>query len=238
MESGAADKTQGIEPEGALETARINVMVADSEPLFSEALALALEEYTDLAVLEPRPGGGPGLVEAVIERRPDVVVAEYWLSGMQGPATTAAISAAVEGPRVILLAWLYGPREVAYGFAAGAAGLLPKSVGLSEVVQAVRRVAGGEQGVCPEEVQQIADHLTKKHREAAEAWQELRTLTYREFQILNLLGAGRRLTDISTRLSIQPSTAQTHIHRILEKTGTTSRHQAAALARAYGLAQP
>ena len=216
----------------------IAVVVADSDRLFSEALALALSDYPGLAVSEQRPLTGPDLVLTAIEENPQVVVADYWLREMLGPAAAVAISAANRKARVILLPWPYGPREVAYAFAAGAAGLVPKSAALDEVVVAVGKVAAGEERVCPEEVQQIARNLGQSHVEAALTWERLRTLTYREFQILNLLGSGGTLAEVAAGLSIRPSTAQTHLHRILEKTGTSTRHQAAALARSYGVAPP
>lgn len=209
----------------------ISVLVADGERLFAEALGDALRDQPDFAVVDEHPGLGEQAVAAVLHHRPDVVLFDYWMLGMDGPQATHAILAWAPGTRVLLLSWVHGPEQVQKGLNAGAVGFLPKSLPLEKVVEAVRRAGAGERLVFGEELAQLVDVIEQRHQEAVHRADGLMTLTRRETEVLKLLAEGRHTKALARELGITVGTLKNHIHRILTKTGARTQLEAIRLAR-------
>jgi len=190
---------------------------------------------SDLEVLEERPSLGPRAVAAALQLRPDVMVADYWMPEMNGPAVAAVVASRMQGS-VLLLSWLFTPREIQNAFAAGAAAFISKSLGVSELALAIRRVAEGERGVLPGKFGKgVALRLEAP---ASEIWPRLASLTDREIEILRLLGLGFSKSRIAGALSVTPDTARTHIENIRRKLDARTQVEAVAIARQNGLIPP
>jgi len=213
----------------------LKLLVADTQPLFSECLASALAMEVDFEVLEERPASGPKAVEAAVKSRPDILVTDYWMPDMGGPAIAAVVGSRTESP-VVLLAWLFGPGEVAAALAAGAAAFIPKSVGIGGLADALRRVGGGERPVYPAQLESLA--AGSKEPGIVATWGRLSSLTDREIQIVRLMGRGYSKSTIASRLDLSPHTARTHIENIRRKLDARTGVEAVAIARHYGFIPP
>jgi DNA-binding NarL/FixJ family response regulator len=128
--------------------------------------------------------------------------------------------------------------EVARAVESGAAGVLHKSVGMDDVVDAVRRVGAGEMLMPLEEVVdllRLAGHQKEEDREARQA---VARLTPREIEVLRVLTEGLDGKDIAERLGISAKTERNHVASITEKLGVHSRLQALVFALKHGVVDP
>lgn len=216
---------------------KIKILIADSQPLFAEALAGVLGRERDLIAFEEYPASGREAIDGVYRLEPDVALIDYWIPGMEGPAVTNAITREAPGVKVIMLSWFYGVREIKRSLEAGAIGFIPKNVSVRQVAAAIRDAQAGSSIVYPEQIAKMMERLDLGDRVATQVWERLRELTPRELEILELLAHGDPVKVLADRLSISVHTLRTHIHRILEKTGTRSQMEAVATARRYGLIQ-
>lgn len=209
--------------------------------MFAEAMARALAANPDVLVFNQHPQTGQEAVDTVIESRPDVLLLDYWLPGLGtgSPTVIEGITAAVPDCKIIVLCWLHGPRELESALQAGAAGFLPKSLGVEEVTEAIRQAFAGRSPVLPKELERVRTRLTERntegYKEWERAWARLRTLSRREVEVLVRLSEGRRVEHVAEDLFISVRTVRNHIHKILEKTGATTQLEAVAIARHYRL---
>jgi two-component system, NarL family, response regulator DesR len=123
-------------------TAPIRVVLVEDNAVFREALELLLGLRSDVDVVAS-VGDGTEAVAAVREHRPDVVLMDYRLPGLDGVQATAAIHEAVPGVAVVILTASVAPREFDALLEAGAVACLTKDQDLDEIVAAVRQAAGG-----------------------------------------------------------------------------------------------
>jgi DNA-binding NarL/FixJ family response regulator len=168
--------------------------------------------------------------------RPDVVLMDIRMPAMDGIQATEAIVRA--GLAQVLVLTAFGLDAYVLGaLRAGAAGFLLKTVGQHELCEAVLRVAGGDGALAPEVTRAVIAHIAggdgrpTRARTAEELPAWWRALTPRERDVLRCLVAGRSNADIAAELSISVPTAKTHVSKVLEKMGCTSRLQAAVLAQ-------
>jgi DNA-binding NarL/FixJ family response regulator len=143
-----------------------------------------------------------------------------------------------ERPEVAVL--VMGPvadlRGVAAAFAAGAAGYVRSDERIEVVERGLTRVRAGEAAVAPEVLQAAFGQVLQPSREPDdEALQLLRLLTKREVQVLVRISEGEDTRAIAAGMGIAPSTARTHVQRVLMKLGARTRLEAAAVAARTGL---
>lgn len=216
----------------------IRVLVADGQPLFSEALAAALEHFPGLVSLEGQPSSSDGTLEMIQALEPDVAVIDYWIPGSWPPADLLIqLRRMVTTTKTILLSWLYSERDIESVLGAGAAGFLPKSVGLADLVEAIHRAHAGQLPVLQDRLEQLTGRIHTRDEQAGRAWDRLKDLTPRERTILVLLASGLSVKQMAERLSLSPATTRTHVGNVLKKTGSASRVELVALARSHGLVQ-
>jgi len=207
----------------------VHILIADRERLFAEALEAALEA-PGLRILEDHPATGLGAVKAAIAHKPDVVLLDYWLEGMRGPAAARVILKRFPQTRVILTSWFYTQREVQEAAQSGARAFVPKSFEVSQVVLAIQTKE-------PEnaEPQPGARRGTGKPAgEGQRLWDSLLSLTVREMEVLGMLSA-YSAEQIAQTLAVSLGTVRNHIHNILNKTGARTQLEAVDLARSCGL---
>ncbi|MGH2771530.1 MAG: response regulator [Actinomycetota bacterium] len=212
----------------------IVVMVADGERLLAEGIASGLARFSDLSVLGQHPASATealGLAEAL---KPDVVLIDFLMRDMAGSAAAGAMRVRVPECKVIIMSSDFGPAEINAALQAGAAGFLPKNVGLDIVADAVRRVFAGECPVYPGALQEMIDEMRSLENDLTYCYETLARLTSREDEILRLLSDGPSVKEVADRLFIAHSTCKTHIHHILEKTQLKRMREVISMARKCG----
>ncbi|MHB1535563.1 MAG: response regulator [Acidimicrobiales bacterium] len=215
----------------------IRVLVADPQYLMADALARSLALDHSLTVYDEHPTAGIDAVEAVVNRKPDVAVLDYWLPGTHGPTAVSAIREWVPNQRILLLSAVSGPDQIHASLEAGAVGFLPKSVPVPLLVEAIQRAHAGEKPVFRDRLERMVAELSRRCLEQDVRINRLLTLTPRELAVLTELSRGLSVRQIASAMSIRPGTVHGHVHSILRKTGTSSQLEAVAMARKEGLLQ-
>ncbi len=212
----------------------ITVLVADPQPLFADALGRALQHCPNLQVLEQRPGNAAELICTVEMHLPQVVVASYWLPDLEGPAVVRAILARSPATKAIQLSWLFAPPPVRDSLNAGAVGFMPKTITVDTLIEGILRAQAGEGLIFAEEIKRLLESGSARDSDL-DLPSRLAALTPREVEILRLLSIGLTVQDITRHLEIAPSTARTHVHKVLSKLHARSQLEAVTIARDHGL---
>ena len=209
----------------------IRVVLVDDHTAFREPLAFMIDREPDLTVI--------GQAGSVAEARPhvagaDIVVVDLDLPDGSGIELIRALSGANPHALALVLSASGTALDRARAVEAGAAGLLHKSTRLAAIIDAIRRLAAGEQLLRPQEVIELL-RLAGAHREQdREAQLALGRLTPREQEVLQALAEGLTDKEIAERLHMRPDTARNHMMRILAKLGVNSRLQALVFALRHG----
>lgn len=220
------------------------VLIADDQPMQRFGFRMLLESQPDLTVAGEAANGSEA-VRMTAELRPDVVLMDIRMPGLDGIEATRRIVAAGDRTRVLIVT-TFDLDEYAYtGLRAGASGFLVKDALPEELLSGIRAVAGGDAVVAPSLTRRLLDtyvhHLPTSAAAdpAAGAPDErLGRLTEREREILTVIGRGWTNTEIADRLHLAESTVKTHVSRILAKTGARDRVQAVILAYDTRLVNP
>lgn len=212
----------------------VTVLVADSQLLFADALAQALGAEDGIAVVDERPDRGPSTLDAVARLRPDVVIYDDSMLGLDGPAATKAIASFAPQAKVLVSSWFHSSDQIRATLRAGAAGFVPKSLRLAQLVHAVRQAAAGQPLVFGDQLAGLIEDLEGRWDESVSRYERLSSLTSRELQVLQVLAEGRALPEVAEELSISLGTLRNHVHKSLAKTGARTHVEAVAMARAAG----
>jgi DNA-binding NarL/FixJ family response regulator len=216
----------------------ISVILVDDQPLLRKGFRMVLEEEPDIVVVGEASDGMAAL-SLVSRRRPDVVVMDVRMPGMDGIEATRAIIATEPRTRILILT-TFDLDE--YAFAAlrlGASGFILKDVLPTELVQAIRSVAAGDAVIAPSLTRRLLDtfaHQLPDPQRAHQTHHELDELTAREREILTELAGGYSNAEIASRLFVAEATVKTHLGRVLAKLGLRDRVQAVVYAYEIGLA--
>lgn len=215
----------------------IRVVLADDHTVVRAGLKAVLGTAKDIDVVGEAKDGREAV--ALVDRfKPDVVVMDLSMAGMDGTAATKEIVAKGVPTRVLILTMHPEEDYLVPLLEAGAAGYLVKSAADRELVDAVRAVAKGDVYVRPTAARVLAKGLTKKdpHQVDRERFEKL---TERERDVLRLTAQGYSAPEIGERLFISPKTVDTYKQRINEKLGLSHRADYVQFALRLGLlAQP
>ena len=213
------------------------MLIADDHGAIRVGLRLMLEAADDITVVG-EAGDGATAVRQAAALRPDVVLMDVRMPGVDGIAATEQIVRAGHGAVMVLTT--FDLDDYVFGaLRAGASGFLLKTVDPAGLIDSVRRLAAGESVVAPEVTRRILDEFVQLDRARAAPFPpstRLAALTPRELDILRLVAEGLSNRQIAGRLTISVATAKTHVSRLLGKLGCSSRVQAAILAKEEGLA--
>jgi NarL family two-component system response regulator LiaR len=204
----------------------IRVLLADDHSVVREGLRMFLGRDPDLAVVGEATNGQEA-IELSREFRPDVVLMDLLMPGMDGIAATAAIRSELPETEVIALTSVLESASVVGAVKAGAIGYLLKDIQASELRRAVKAAAAGQVQLSP----QASAYLMRE----VGAAETLQPLTERETEVLRLLAQGQSNKDIAHHLQIVEDTVKTHVKHILAKLGVQSRTQAVLCAMRLGL---
>ncbi|MDT0342680.1 response regulator transcription factor [Streptomyces litchfieldiae] len=214
-------------------TAATTVLLVDDQPLVRAALRMVITDTPDVEVAGEAGTGGEA-VRLAGELRPDVVVMDIRMPGMDGIEATRRITSAPGGAHVVVLT-TFDDDEYVYGaLRAGAAGFLVKDMALDDILAAVRVVAAGDALIAPSVTRRLIKEFAALPERAAPV-RPLSGITDREREVLTLVGGGLSNTEIAGRLGISVATAKTYVTRLLAKLNARDRVQLVILAYETGL---
>ncbi|WP_055702448.1 response regulator [Streptomyces silaceus] len=219
------------------------VLIVDDQPMQRFGFRMLLESQDDITVAG-EAGNGSEAVRMTAELRPDVVLMDIRMPGLDGIEATRRIIASGARTRVLILT-TFDLDEYAYaGLRAGASGFLIKDALPEELLSGIRAVASGDAVVAPSLTRRLldtyADRLPSAGTTSADPARDprLAPLTDREREILTVIGQGWTNAEIASCLHVAESTVKTHVGRILAKTGARDRVQAVILAYDTKLVSP
>ncbi|WP_089098446.1 response regulator [Streptomyces hyaluromycini] len=212
------------------------VLIADDQPLQRMGVRMLLEGTPGLEPVGEAEHGAAA-VRLAAELRPDVVLMDIRMPGMDGLEATRRI-VATGGRTRVLIVTTFDLDEYAYdGLRAGASGFLLKDTRPEELVAGIHAVASGDAVVAPSLTRRLLDAYAHRVLAPAAAVEDprLRSLTDREREVLVAIGRGWNNTEIAERLVLTESTVKKHVGRVLAKIGARDRIQAVITAYDAGL---
>ena len=213
----------------------IRIVIADDHPLFRSGLRVLLESVADTEVVGEAANGDEA-VAAAAELRPDVLVMDISMPGLNGIDATRRI---VDGPsdaRVLVMTMHEEDEAVFAAIRAGARGYILKGAGQEETLRAIRSVAHGEAIFGARVAADLTRFLTT-HAPAAPGL-AFPQLTEREVEILELLAERRTNAEIAAQLYLSQKTVRNYVSAIFAKLQVADRAEAGLVARAAGLRAP
>jgi DNA-binding NarL/FixJ family response regulator len=214
----------------------LRVVIADDHPVYREGLAMVLGSLPGVTVVG-EAGDGNEAVELADRLRPDVVLMDLSMPGMNGVEATRHIVAESPGVQVLVLSMHEGADSVVAALRAGARGYLAKGATKEEVARAMREVASGGavfgEGIAEQVLLRVKDS-GRTSRRGAEAFPDL---TDRELEVLDLVAGGLSNAAISSRLHLSDKTIRNVVSNAVAKIGARDRADAILIARRAGLGE-
>jgi DNA-binding NarL/FixJ family response regulator len=218
----------------------VRIVVADDHQVVRTGFAALLDTQPDFAVLGTASDGAEA-VRMSRELRPDVVLMDVRMPGIDGIEATRQLAGHADGPRVIILTTFDLDEYVYDALRAGASGFLLKDVTAERLFDAVRVVAAGEALLAPAVTRRLISEFARLPPKASDERAPaaaIGELTQRETEVLRLLAEGLSNPEIAGRLVVTEETVKTHVSRLLHKLGLRDRTQAVVLAYESGLVTP
>ncbi len=213
------------------------VLLVDDQPLLRTGFRMILSAESDLTVVG-EASEGAAAVELARRLKPDVVLMDIRMPGMDGiQATRALAGPGVEEPIKVLILTTFGSDEyVVESLRAGASGFLLKDAPPEDLVEAIRIVAAGDALLAPSVTRRLLDRVASRLPPANEdTIPALAELTDRELEVLKLVARGMSNAEIAAKLVVSETTVKTHVSRVLAKLEIRDRVQAVILAYETGL---
>ena len=207
----------------------IRIVVADDHPIVRAGIVGLLETAPGIEVVGEAADGAEAVALAASER-PDLVLMDLRMPGVDGASATASIVAAGGGTRVLVLTTYETDDHILAAIEAGASGYLLKAAPQAEILAGLRAVAAGETVLAPS----IAAKLVSRVRADAASIAPP-ALSPREREVLVLVAEGRSNPEIAKALYIGEATVKTHLLHAFEKLGVNDRTRAVTRAMELGL---
>ena len=215
----------------------LGVLLADDDPLVRAGLRTILSAADDLRVVG-EAGDGAAAIAGVAAYRPDVVLMDIRMPGLNGIDATERITSLREAPKVIVLTTFQLDEYVFGALRAGASGFLLKDTPPVDIIRAIRLIAAGEAMLSPSVTRTLIERFgadpTASRRATAEL--ALRGLTAREREVAAEVARGRSNAEIASRLYMSEATVKGHVSRVMAKLGRSNRVQVAIVVRDADLA--
>ena len=215
----------------------VRVVVVDDEPMVCAHLRTILGSADDIEVVGEAYDGAAG-VETVVRNRPDVVLMDLRMPGVDGLTAIERIAKLADPPAIVVLTTFDADQYVLRALRAGAVGFLVKSTPPEDLIGLVRVAAEGHTVLSPIAARRLiaASADTQPARDRAKKL--VGTLTERETEVLACLGEGMSNAQIAARLYLSEATIKGYVSRMLDKLGCANRTQAGLLAHDAGLVGP
>ncbi|MEU1587125.1 response regulator transcription factor [Micromonospora sp. NPDC005710] len=214
----------------------VRVVLVDDQPLIRSALRILIADSGDLTTVG-EAGTGDEAVSVVSRTRPDVVVMDIRMPGMDGIEATRRVMAAPDAPRVLILTTFDDDEYVYAALRAGASGFLVKDTGLDEILGAIRVIAAGEGLMAPRATRLLIEQFVSRPQAVPQpvSSRSADIITEREREVLTLIGQGKANGEIASELWISVATAKAHVGRLLTKLDARDRVQLVIIAYEMGL---
>jgi DNA-binding NarL/FixJ family response regulator len=218
----------------------IRVLIADDQPVVRDGLAMLLGLLDDVEIVATAADGIEAVNRALSER-PDIVLMDLRMPGLDGTQATRQILASLPDTRVLVLTTYADDQFLFPALQAGARGYLTKDATAEEIEHAIRALIAGHTHLDPAVQQRLVTAVLDQPPPTPEPATKSRpdlpdALTPREIEVLKLIAAGLSNNEIADHLVLSNATIKTHINRIFYKTGARDRAQAVRYAYHHGLA--
>jgi len=215
----------------------VRVVVADDQALVRTGFRMILTADGIEVVAEA--SNGTEAIDAVRRTRPDVVLMDIRMPGLDGlEATRRILAADGDAPRVLMLTTFDLDEYVYAALAAGASGFLLKDVTPEQLTAAVRLVRAGDALLAPSITRRLVERFARGGKETSVVHRELASLTPREREVLQMLARGLSNAELAAAFQLSEATVKTHVARILGKLQLRDRVQAVVVAYETGLVAP
>ena len=220
---------------------RIRVLIADDQRVVRDGLSMLVSLIDDVEIVG-LASDGTEAVRLAEEHRPDVILMDLRMPGVDGATATAQVRERLPGTQVLVLTTYADEAAILAARRAGALGYLTKDASAEQIEAAVRAVHAGQTHLDPAVQARLVATVTGPGApgpapdQAGGAGPPPAGLTSREAEVLTLLAAGLSNAEIAQRLFLSNATVKTHINRIFAKTGARDRAQAVRFAYQHGLA--
>ena len=200
---------------------QIRVVLVDDHSL---ARAGVKSEIGDAVVVVGEADDVEGAIDVITATQPDVVLLDVHLPGGDGPAVISGVGAAGVETCFLALSVSDAAEDVIAVIRAGARGYVTKAIGGDELIDAIRRVAGGDAVFSPRLAGFVLDAFAGQMT-VADVDPELDRLTNREQEVLRLLARGYTYKEVAARLTISIKTVETHASSVLRKLQLSNRNE-------------
>ncbi len=213
------------------------VLIADDDDLMRAGLRELLSADPEIEIVGEATTGREA-VERARRLAPDVVLMDVRMPDLDGIAATRELASAAPGTRVLILTTFEQDDYVFGGLRAGASGFLLKRTRPEELLAAVHTIAAGDSLLSPSVTRRVIDRMAQQPTPELADQAKLDELTPREREVLELIARGLSNREIAAALTVEESTARTHVKRILMKLDLRDRVQAVIFAYETGLNRP
>ncbi len=203
----------------------IRILIADDHKIVRMGLTALVEAEPDLAVVGEAEDG-EAAVQRALETKPDVVVMDLMMPGLDGASATAKLHAALPSAKVVILTSFSTSDGIARALEAGANGAILKTAEDDSILTALRAVANGKKFLSPEIKRMMANDPP------------VDPLSARQLEILACLVRGLSNAEIAQQLGISASVVREHLYTVFEKLGAANRAEAVAIALRKQLIRP
>jgi len=216
----------------------IRVLVVDDQELVRAGFCVILDMADGIAVAGEAADGAAAVAQAAA-LRPDVVLMDVRMPGMDGLEATRLITAGPSAPPKVVMLTTFDLDDYVYeALRAGASGFLLKDSPRADLIAAVRAAAAGDALLAPSVTRRLIEAFARRPAETTPSPARLATLTARECDVLLLLARGRSNAEIAAALFVSEATVKTHVGNLLAKLGLRDRIQAVILAYETGIVVP
>jgi two-component system, NarL family, response regulator LiaR len=209
--------------------APLRVIVVDDDALVRQVLRDVLQRAGIVVIAEA--GGGREAVELAVYYKPDVVLMDVLMPGIDGMAAMREILAAQPGARVLMLSSSNDDELGVLCLRMGACGYLTKTINVESLPRAIRAAGDGEAVVPRRLTARLVDAVRRTPEDGAGLRPVRSPLTAREWEVLDLLCQGMSTEDIADALVLSSETVRSHVKSILRKLRVSSRRDAVAVAQ-------
>ena len=215
----------------------VRVLLVDDDDLMRAGLTAVLSSDETIDVVGEAPDGRAA-VERAIELRPDVVLMDVRMPGLDGIAATRELLAVSPDVKVVVLTTFEQDDYIFGALSAGASGFLLKRTRPEELIAAIHTVAAGDSLLSPSVTRTVIQRVAGQPAPDTFAEARLEELTARERDVLELMARGLSNGEIAATLVIEESTVKTHVRHILRKLRLRDRVQAVIFGYESGLIRP
>jgi DNA-binding NarL/FixJ family response regulator len=223
----------------ASRTATTTVVIVDDQALLRSGFRVIIDGEPDLRVVG-EAGDGWAAIDVVRRRRPDVVLMDIRMPGLDGLQAAETILGDAELTSAVVMLTTFDIERYVYdALRLGASGFLLKDAPADRLLDAIRVAAAGDALLAPAITRRLVERFTAAARPLdAGPSERLAELTARELEVLRLIARGRSNAEIAAELVLGENTIKTHVSRVFAKLGLRDRAQAVVIAYETGLVVP